>query len=87
VRPQDDPLTVVWTVEDDHQTLTWIVTPVVSGMMAEVVWMVGLAATQWGRRRRDVPMATCGCLYGVDLDQCAAVRRLVLSIREGLAGQ
>ena len=78
--------TVIETMRDDRDTPTWIVSPIILGMMAE--WAVaGLAATQWGRRRRNVPMATCGCLYGVDPEQCAALRRPALSVREGLAGQ
>jgi hypothetical protein len=68
-------MTIGRIVTTDPRTLACIPCPLVPGLMAEVVWVVGLAATQWDRWRRNVPMATCGCLYGVDLAQCAAVRR------------
>ena len=51
--------------------------------------------TQWGQRRRNVPMAPCVWLttwtvfvaFAVDLDQCGTVRRTALSACKGFAGQ
>ena len=51
--------------------------------------------TQWGQRRRNVPMAPCVWLttwtvfvaFAVDLDQCGTVRRTALSACKGFAGE
>ena len=49
---------VIETVGDDHQTLAWIVSPTVSGMMAQVVWRLNWQPTQWDQRQQSVPMVT-----------------------------
>jgi hypothetical protein len=80
--------TVTKRVEDDHCTLTCIISVMVLGMMAGVVELtadpVGSVATNVpmanGVRQSTLTVCGPGCsAFGVDLDQCAAVRRAAFS--------